>query len=205
MSVEDPAEASQTEESEKSEVEEFRARLSRLEDWKEHVLKSDLAEKDERISELEQTVADQQQQIRGLETQLEALIGVDDDEASTPPKRAQDLRGAMIRALQNSGSDRDGLTWWWKDVRDHLRTLDHPEFSKPVYYTAMEDAVEAEVFDETKKVVVEDDHTKTVKAVRLQADDLPGESGSKQLTTQTTATARSEPSDTVTEETANDA
>lgn len=169
-------------------IERLRNRLNRLEDWKDHVLESKLDEKDRQIAALETTVAEHEQRIASLETELEAILGVDDDQDSTPDQRAQDLRGAMIRSLRNSGSDRDGITWWWKDVRDHLSTLGHDGFSKPTYYAAMDDAVAAgDGFDETKTVVVEDGRTKTVKAIRLKVADLPGELPRNQLTTQNNA------------------
>lgn len=177
--------------SETEDVERLRNRLSRLEDWKEHVLEPKLEEKNRQIADLEETVADQQRRLAALETELEAILGVEEGEDSTPEDRAQDLRGAMIRSLQNSGSDRGGITWWWKEVRDHLSTLGHDGFSKPTYYAAMEDAAAGgKGFDETKKVVVEDGRTKTVKAIRLKVADLPGEPSSNQLTTQNTAPGR---------------
>lgn len=171
------------------ELERLRNRLNRLEDWKDHVLESKLEEKDRQIAALETTVAHHDQQITALETELEAILGVDDEQDSTPDGRERDLRGAMIRSLRNSGSDRAGLTWWWKDVRDHLSTLGHDGFSKPTYYAAMDDAAASDGFDTTEKVVVENDRTKTVKAIRLRVTDLPGELPRNQLTTQNHAPA----------------
>jgi len=175
--------------SESDELKRLRNRLNRLEDWKEHVLESTLDEKDQQIAELETTVAHHDQQITALETELEAILGVDDDQDSTPGGRKRDLRGAMIRSLRNSGSDRAGLTWWWKEVRDHLSTLGHDGFSKPTYYAAMDDAAASDGFDVTEKVVVENDRTKSVKAIRLCVTDLPGVLPRNQLTTQNHAPA----------------
>ncbi|MCG1002891.1 MULTISPECIES: hypothetical protein [Halobacterium] len=130
-------------------IEDHDARLDAVEGYqsyvKEHViprldeLEDALDEKNERINDLEATVA-------SLEHKLETLDGLAEDEQSTPQKRAVDLARAMIRQAEQKPDGR--VAKYYKEVKETLATLGHDNVHDPQAYTAMDDVQEATGFGE---------------------------------------------------------
>lgn len=152
-------------------------RLNSLDDFVRDLLAGRLDRQEAAHEDLVERVAELEATQRGLESRLNSIAGLADDQRSTPEKRTVDLREAMIRAAE-ARSDANGVTWWWQEVREHLVTLGHEEFSKPTYYTTIEDAAEADGFEETTKPVTYDSGEKREnKAIRVKLDELPAQGG----------------------------
>lgn len=184
-------------------VERLKNRLNRLEEHIEHVYEPKIEEQAERIDDFEATVNKQAEQIEALEARVDGVISVDDNSESTPDRRASALREAMIRASGDSaGSISGGVTWWWEEVRDQLKTHGHGDFSKPTYHTAMKDAAEADGFSETSKDVISGNQRREVKAISVNPDEVTRPDLRNQLTTRvggedaSTATSTDQESDT---------
>lgn len=174
-----------------SDDEKLKNRVSRLEDRVDHLLLPQLDEqadaieaKDQRITELEATV-------EGLESKLASIVDVEDKSDSTPQNRVVALREAMVRAARDRVNG-DGVTWWWKEVEEHLATHGHGGFSKPTYHNTMEDAVEKDGFSMDTKEVVTGNQRREVKAVRLTVSKVTDPHLRNQLTTRVDGKASTE-------------
>lgn len=151
-------------------------RVKRLEHRIDHLLKPEQDEQAEQLDEirreneaLRDRVAELEAATDTLRDRLEATVGVADASESTPQRRARDLREALVRVARNT--DAAGVTWWWQEVRDHLAQQGHEGFSKPTYYTAMDDAADKDGFVLADKRVPS--HDQPVKAIRVKFDELP--------------------------------
>lgn len=123
----------------------------------------------------EQTVSD-------MQARLEAIVGVGEDEQSTPDKRIADLREALIRQAQ-SNTNRDEASMHHAEVGDLFATLGHTGKNDKVYnqwrHDAMEDAAEAEGF----RLGTKQKDGQEVKAVIVDLDALPAHSTSNEIIT----------------------
>lgn len=130
-----------------------------------------------------------------LEQQLDLQVGVEDATASTPEKRARDLRKTMIREARDRQDQFNGrLALWWQQVQGRLSTLGHGQTSKPDCYKAMHWAA-GEQYDgrcplkdidgfEMAKTTNADG--RNVTAIRVKLDALPPEVASRSPTTRKT-------------------
>ena len=153
----------------------LRMKLRDVEDFAKQFLRNRLVALREDHDDLEARVDELEAEIEQLRAWRENVTGVADDRDSDPQKRVIDLREAMIRAARQS--NQDGVTWWWKQVRENLTTLGHDGFSKTTYYDTMQAAADAEGFSITEKTVAVDrgNHTanEDVTAVRVNLSKLP--------------------------------
>jgi hypothetical protein len=153
----------------------LRMKLRDVEDFAKKFLRNRIESLREDHDELEARVDELEAEIEQLRAWRENVTGVADDRDSDPQKRVIDLREAMIRTARQS--DRDGVTWWWKQVRDNLTTLGHEGFSKTTYHDTMTAAADADGFSLTEKTVAIDRGNRTanedVKAVRVNLAKLP--------------------------------
>ena len=140
-------------------------------------LKADSDDAREERAELQAEIQDLRATVAQLQTKLEAVAGLADDEASNPEKRAADLRQALIRHAR----DRDGTaTMYWREVKDTLQTLGHSDLKRPQIYTAIEDAATTDGFEKTKTT---SDHGNRVTAIRVDIDELTAESACNEINT----------------------
>lgn len=146
----------------------------------------------EERAELQQAVSDLQQTVAMMESRLDSLAGLAEDQETNPEKRVQDLREAMIRRAeareQNEADGYPRIKMWWREIQDLFADYGHGEISKPDCYKAMTEAAEAPGFEESSKY---NEHGNNVKAIRLDLDVLRTETGSSDPTTShTTANAQ---------------
>jgi hypothetical protein len=150
-------------------------KLRDVEDFAKQFLRSRIEALRADHDDLEDRVDELEAEIKQLRAWRENVTGVADDRDSTPQKRVVDLREAMIRTARQS--DRDGVTWWWQQVRDTLTTLGHDGYSRPTYHQAMTDAADADGFALTEKTVAINRGNRTAKedvtAVRVNLEKLP--------------------------------
>jgi len=153
----------------------LRMKLRDVEDFAKQFLRSRLEALRDDHDDLEARVDELETEVEQLRAWRENVTGVADDRDSTPQKRVVDLREAMIRAARQS--NQDGVTWWWRQVRENLTTLGHDGFSKTTYHDTMAAAAEADGFAITEKTVAIDRGNRTakedVKAVRVNLEKLP--------------------------------
>lgn len=164
------------------EMEQVRNRVSRLEDMIEHSLKPRLDNQAEIIEEKDQRIAELEATVEGLQSKVESIVDVDDKSDSTPVNRAVALREAMVRAARDRVNG-DGVTWWWKEVEEHLATHGHGGFSKPTYHDAMKDATEKDGFSESTKEVITGGQRREVKAIQVKTSKVTDPHLRNQLTT----------------------
>jgi hypothetical protein len=162
-------------EADQAEQQPLRMKLRDVEDFAKQFLRSRLDALRDDHDDLESRVDELEAEIEQLRAWRENVTGVADDRDSDPEKRVLDLREAMIRTARES--DRDGVTWWWQQVRDNLTTLGHEGFSRPTYHQSMKDAADAQGFSLTQKTVAIDRGNRTamedVTAVRVNLTKLP--------------------------------
>lgn len=151
----------------------IKPRLQRLRDDSDDA-REERAELQEEINDLRATVAE-------LQTKLEAVAGLADDEESNPDKRAADLRQSLIRHAR----DRDGVaTMDWNEVEHTLQTLGHSSLKRPQIYKAMDDATKQDGFKETTTT---SEHGNRVQAVMVDLDELTAQTQCNEVNTQTNA------------------
>lgn len=149
-------------------------RIEIVEAWKDRSAGKRFADLEDRLDQLEEDNQNLREENEALREELEALRGeldvldgLADDEKSTPQKRAADLR----RALRRRAKDRDQgkLAIHYKAAWDILRDLGHEGLHAPQIYAAMEDAAEADGFQERE--VSKDG--KQVRGIAVNLDELP--------------------------------
>lgn len=127
------------------------------------------------VQELQTTVAQQQ-------ARLKLMAGVDDETQSSPEKRVEDIRDAMIDRADARGESGSysRIKLWRKEIEDLLVDRGHGSWSKPVYQKAMKKAAEAPGFEMAKKV---NEDGREVMAVAVDTEVLREEIGSSDPTT----------------------
>jgi len=175
-----------------AEIEALRQRVeSNQQSWdayRETVIKPRFADLNDAVdeaaaerSEICDLVEDLQAQVNQLEGRVEALMGVEEEAASSPDKRAQDLKQALIRRADARTDDGAGrASMYYKEVQDLFADLGHGDVKKPECYKAMNDVAETDGFFETSKVSREGSE---VKAVAVKTAELSPDTGSSNPTT----------------------
>jgi len=94
-------------------------RQDNLEAKIEQAVMKRLERHEEELDSLRETVATLKTENQELRSDLDSLVGLADDQESTPQKRAADLR----HKLQNVARNRDSgmVSWTYRDVRDHSK------------------------------------------------------------------------------------
>lgn len=159
--------------SEQGVVHQLKMRVSDLDDYAKEFLASRISSNEDEIDALHDRIDELEATVEHLDSEMESFIGVSENQRSTPEKRAADLRQAMIRAARNTSAEK-GVKWWKDNVAEHLAAVGHKDLHKPDYYDAMEDAAEADGFEETTKTVTKDGRTWDAKAIRVTLSELPG-------------------------------
>ncbi len=122
------------------ELRDLEVRQDNLEAKIEQAVTKRLERHEDELGELRERVADLEAENNALRTELDSLVGLADDQQSTPEKRAADLR----QKLQNVARNRDSgmVSWTYRDVRDHLEAVGHENIYAAQAYRAMKDAAE---------------------------------------------------------------
>lgn len=173
-------------------IEEHEARLDSLEGWQDmvsnHVMPR-IDDLEEQLDDRDTTIEELQDRIRALEAQLEVLGGLADTQQTTPEKRAVDLAVGMIRRAENRSDRRIAL--YYKEVKDLLTDYGHEGLHDPQAFGAMEDVADCQGFGE---IQVQRDG-RTVKAVGVNLDELPGDNPVNEIKNEVGAGTASEPAE----------
>jgi hypothetical protein len=139
----------------------------------------------EERAELQAEIQDLRSQVTHLEAKLESVVGLADDQQTSPDKRVADLRQGLIRRAEARAEDEpDKAAMHYREVRNFFAEHGHGEVSKPDCYKAMEDAADdAPGFSLGKKASPKGNQ---VKAVRVELDALRAEYRSRNPTTRET-------------------
>ncbi len=115
-------------------------RQDNLEAKIEQAVMKRLERHEEELDSLRETVATLKTENQELRSDLDSLVGLADDQESTPQKRAADLR----HKLQNVARNRDSgmVSWTYREVRDQLEGVGHENIYAAQAYDAMKDAAE---------------------------------------------------------------
>ena len=124
------------------ECDETTIRLNDLEAKVDQVVMNRLTQTEERIDELEATVDELVAENQQLQGELESLTGLADDQASTPEKRAADLRQKLINVAK--ARDNGFVSWSYSDVKDQLESDGHGTVYPAQAYQAMKDAADSD-------------------------------------------------------------
>jgi len=158
--------------------------------YRQQVVKPKLEDAEDKIASLEsqvqslaEAVESQQAEMAAMKDTIDNLHGVEEPSQTSPDKRVQDLKQAMIRRAE-AGNAAGGkkVQLWWREVQALFADLGHGEISKPDCYKAMNDAIDsARPFEEGQKL---NSNGNNVKAIRLDFEELrPEEVGSNPTTT----------------------
>lgn len=143
-------------------------------------------------AELQATLETAWQRIETLETELDTLVGLADDETGGPRKRALDLRQGLIReAREVGGSDSTGASMHYKEVQRFFAQTGHGEVSKPDCYKAMRWAAgETEHLESSPAFWLEEEkrrlNDRDVRAICVDVSDLPTSGGLEASSSPTT-------------------
>lgn len=123
--------------------EELQRELQKVSAKLEQVVKGQQDQISTRVTELEHRVNDLERDNQNLRGTLDALMGVADDEASTPEKRVQDIKHLLINKAQSRAAKRPEnpgtIQWRYGEVLDRLEELGHGELYPQQAYRVMED------------------------------------------------------------------
>ncbi|MFB6188802.1 MAG: hypothetical protein ABEI57_02860, partial [Halapricum sp.] len=128
-------------------------------------------------AELRAAVEDLQNKVARLQAELESLTGLEEGQATSPDKRANDLQRIMIQRAEERGDDGEfaRVQLWYREVQDLFLDLGHGEISKPDCYKAMRAVAERSGFESSTTINANGNEVETV---RLDADELFRETGS---------------------------
>lgn len=131
----------------------------------------------EQISELTATVEALEARCDRLESDVESLTGLTEDQDSTPERRARDVRQMMANQCE-AKADRDGrsgtVAWTYQDILKALESNGHGSLHPPQAYAVMEQLDQLDAFAEVKNA--EGD-----RVIRTSLDALTADGGVNEI------------------------
>jgi hypothetical protein len=160
------------------------------------------------VGELQDTVQQLRDRVRDLEAGYESVLGLAEEQQSSPDKRCADLRLGLIRTAEAKADGRTAAMHY-KAVQSFFASHGHGEVKKPEVYKAMNAAAEYQGF------TLRDDELvlpsgRSGRAIIVDLDKLPSRVNSENSSSATTladggrdesrhSTSRSHTENTVTE------
>lgn len=142
--------------------------------------------RDERV-ELRERVDALQTRVDQQEADMTNLVGIDDNTASSPKKRALDLRIGLYRRAKDRSDNEGYAAMHWKEVQNFLADQNHGDVSKPDCHKAMQWAANEDgsygpgplpdvagfTIEEAAKRKSTKQGSRWVTAIKLKIADLP--------------------------------